>query len=93
MRSEIWIICTIRFQDQFHSIPVYEEMDAPVGMKTAGVGVNIGQSSQKVQRMLGVLLVKQLVLLDPKGEHTYAHLLPRSLTFHIQTQFLFAIYS
>lgn len=60
-----------------HSIPVYEEVDAPLGMKTGGVGVN----TQKVQRMLGVLLVKQLVLLDPKGEHTYAHLSPRSLNF------------
>ncbi|KAJ7078866.1 hypothetical protein B0H15DRAFT_1000258 [Mycena belliarum] len=45
-------------------IPVYEEIDAPVAAR-----VGDGKPSaapEKVKKILGILLVKQLVLLDPK---------------------------
>ncbi|KAJ7755743.1 hypothetical protein DFH07DRAFT_885815, partial [Mycena maculata] len=41
-------------------IPVYEEIDAPVAARV------VGGSAAKVKKILGILLVKQLVLLDPK---------------------------
>ena len=39
-------------------VPVYEEVDIPVGPGKA----------QKAKRILGIFLVKQCVLLDPNGE-------------------------
>ncbi|KAJ7502821.1 DUF21-domain-containing protein, partial [Mycena galericulata] len=46
-------------------IPVYEEIDAPVTARVAG-GVKPVVAPAKVKKILGILLVKQLVLLDPK---------------------------
>ncbi|KAJ4498585.1 hypothetical protein C8R41DRAFT_817128, partial [Lentinula lateritia] len=45
-------------------IPVYEEVDIPVSVKTVEVGQS-GPSIQKVQKIIGILLVKQCVLLNP----------------------------
>ncbi|KAH7874049.1 uncharacterized protein C8R40DRAFT_1070537 [Lentinula edodes] len=45
-------------------IPVYEELDIPVSVKTVEVGQS-GPSIQKVQKIIGILLVKQCVLLNP----------------------------
>ncbi|KAJ7647586.1 DUF21-domain-containing protein [Roridomyces roridus] len=45
-------------------IPVYEEIDAPVSTRVGGP--NAPSATQKVKKILGILLVKQLVLLDPK---------------------------
>lgn len=49
------------------SIPVYEEVDIPVSVKTVEVGQS-GPSIQKVQKIIGILLVKQCVLLNPNGD-------------------------
>ncbi|KAJ7128923.1 DUF21-domain-containing protein [Mycena crocata] len=46
-------------------IPVYEEIDAPVAVRVDG-SVKPAAPPQKVKKILGILLVKQLVLLDPK---------------------------
>ncbi|KAF7327241.1 CNNM transmembrane domain-containing protein [Mycena kentingensis (nom. inval.)] len=43
-------------------IPVYEEIDTPA---SARLLLNDGNTPQKVKKILGILLVKQLVLLDP----------------------------
>ncbi|KAJ4489099.1 hypothetical protein C8R41DRAFT_835892 [Lentinula lateritia] len=45
-------------------IPVYEEVDILVSVKTVEVGQS-GPSIQKVQKIIGILLVKQCVLLNP----------------------------
>ncbi|KAJ6593659.1 hypothetical protein B0H19DRAFT_1246399 [Mycena capillaripes] len=45
-------------------IPVYEEIDAPVS--TQVVAGTLKAAPHKVKKILGILLVKQLVLLDPK---------------------------
>ncbi|KAJ7251818.1 hypothetical protein B0H12DRAFT_635449 [Mycena haematopus] len=47
-------------------IPVYEEIDAPVAARVAGSNIKPAAAPQKVKKILGILLVKQLVLLDPK---------------------------
>lgn len=54
-------------------VPVYEEVDVPVSI-TMGDGSLDGvpledrqQRTQKVKKIVGILLVKQCVLLDPKG--------------------------
>ncbi|KAJ7188513.1 hypothetical protein C8R46DRAFT_1243269 [Mycena filopes] len=47
-------------------IPVYEEIDAPVAARVVDKSVKPAAPPQKVKKILGVLLVKQLVLLDPK---------------------------
>ncbi|KAK7057428.1 CNNM transmembrane domain-containing protein [Favolaschia claudopus] len=47
-------------------IPVYEEVDAPVTARVAGNSVKPAAAPRKVKKILGILLVKQLVLLDPK---------------------------
>jgi metal transporter CNNM len=44
-------------------VPVYEEVDVPVQQGKAGKGGKI----QKAKKIVGILLVKQCVLLDPKG--------------------------
>jgi metal transporter CNNM len=41
-------------------VPVYEEIEVPAGV----LGFN---SPQRVKKIVGILLVKQCVLLDPKG--------------------------
>ncbi|KAJ7287395.1 hypothetical protein C8J57DRAFT_1495845 [Mycena rebaudengoi] len=46
-------------------IPVYEEVDIPATTQMAEGGVKPA-GPQKVKKILGILLVKQLVLLDPK---------------------------
>jgi metal transporter CNNM len=48
-------------------IPVYEEIDAPVAARVVD-GVKPAATPGKVKKILGILLVKQLVLLDPKGK-------------------------
>jgi metal transporter CNNM len=47
-------------------IPVYEEIDAPVAARVVDQGVKPAATPPKVKKILGILLVKQLVLLDPK---------------------------
>jgi metal transporter CNNM len=53
-------------------VPVYEEVEmstaqsAPIGHKSYDGSVSSG--AQKVKKIIGILLVKQCVLLDPKGE-------------------------
>jgi metal transporter CNNM len=47
-------------------IPVYEEVDIPATTQMAEGAVK-PTGPQKVKKILGILLVKQLVLLDPKG--------------------------
>ncbi|KAJ6558522.1 hypothetical protein DFH09DRAFT_1365173 [Mycena vulgaris] len=47
-------------------IPVYEEIDAPVAARVGDGKVKSTASPVKVKKILGILLVKQLVLLDPK---------------------------
>ncbi|KAJ7690635.1 hypothetical protein B0H17DRAFT_935869 [Mycena rosella] len=47
-------------------IPVYEEIDAPVAARVGDGNVKPKTAPQKVKKILGILLVKQLVLLDPK---------------------------
>ena len=64
-------------------IPVYEEVEIPVpkfvaGMNVAGIDIDDATASrlsldgrqphmQKVKKIIGILLVKQCVLLDPNG--------------------------
>ncbi|KAJ7039205.1 hypothetical protein C8F04DRAFT_1320470, partial [Mycena alexandri] len=47
-------------------IPVYEEIDAPVAVRVVDRSVKPAAAPPKVKKILGILLVKQLVLLDPK---------------------------
>jgi metal transporter CNNM len=49
-------------------VPVYEEIDIPASV-TRGDENHEGreQRTQKVRKIVGILLVKQCVLLDPKG--------------------------
>jgi len=62
-------------------VPVYEEVDVPTSavanVDLTGVdGTNppedakdkVKQRTRKVKKIIGILLVKQCVLLDPKGE-------------------------
>jgi len=53
-------------------VPVYEEVDVPVTMSDENLFEGVPhedrqQRTQKVKRIVGILLVKQCVLLDPKG--------------------------
>jgi metal transporter CNNM len=51
-------------------VPVYEEVDVPVSVAMGDVtleGEDRQQRTQKVKKIVGILLVKQCVLLDPKG--------------------------
>jgi metal transporter CNNM len=49
-------------------VPVYEEVDVPIqqGKKNHHHHSN-GEKAQKAKKIVGILLVKQCVLLDPKG--------------------------
>lgn len=44
-------------------VPVYEEIDIPYASSPGG-----SERMHKVKRMLGILLVKNCVILDPKGK-------------------------
>lgn len=55
-------------------VPVYEEVDVPISAVTMGEENLEGvpredrqRRTQKVKKIVGILLVKQCVLLDPKG--------------------------
>lgn len=58
-------------------VPVYEEIEVSTSTKTSGPAVKVnlkrtnggmgGGKTKKVQRIVGILLVKQCVLLDPQG--------------------------
>ena len=52
-------------------VPVYEEIDIPVSVTTGDENLegreDKQQRTQKVRKIVGILLVKQCVLLDPKG--------------------------
>ena len=53
-------------------VPVYEEVDVPISVAMGnetleGVREDRQQRTQKVKKIVGILLVKQCVLLDPKG--------------------------
>lgn len=45
-------------------VPVYEDVDVPVQSGALGLGARKGGKAKKI---VGILLVKQCVLLDPKG--------------------------
>ncbi|KAH9940457.1 uncharacterized protein BXZ73DRAFT_42641 [Epithele typhae] len=62
-----------RIGETGHSrVPVYEEVEVPVVLKAQGIPPAAADDSplpdrvQKVKKIIGVLLVKQLLLLDPK---------------------------
>jgi len=51
-------------------VPVYEEVDVPiraVGEGDKALDEKQNSRTQKVKKIIGILLVKQCVLLDPKG--------------------------
>jgi metal transporter CNNM len=48
-------------------VPVYEEVDVPVSDPGKDKDGDTKPRTQKMKRILGILLVKQCVLLDPKG--------------------------
>lgn len=59
-------------------VPVYEEVDVPVSVVAGADDIHSqddkhrpGQRTQKVKKIIGILLVKQCVLLDPKGMLSY----------------------
>jgi len=58
-------------------VPVYEEVEVPVSV-VAGAnesdihGQNPKERLQKVKKIIGILLVKECVLLDPKGVYVLA---------------------
>jgi len=53
-------------------VPVYEEVEVPMGTvlrpEDSTYYEKKGQRTVKVKKIIGILLVKQCVLLDPKGE-------------------------
>ncbi|KAJ6495606.1 hypothetical protein C8R47DRAFT_939128, partial [Mycena vitilis] len=57
-------------------IPVYEEIDAPVSTRVVDNGAKPAAAPAKVKKILGILLVKQLVLLDPKGTLYFLYAVP-----------------
>lgn len=55
-------------------VPVYEEVEVPASViaqiENTGTRTEpLTQRTQKVKKIIGMLLVKQCVLLDPKGKH------------------------
>ena len=51
-------------------VPVYEEVDVPVSSLGGNKhDVNAMQRTEKMKKILGILLVKQCVLLDPQGRY------------------------
>jgi metal transporter CNNM len=52
-------------------VPVYEEIDMPVSVTMGDESLEARedgqQRTQKARKIVGILLVKQCVLLDPKG--------------------------
>ena len=52
-------------------VPVYEEIDIPASVTIGDENLegreDRQQRTQKVRKIVGILLVKQCVLLDPKG--------------------------
>ena len=52
-------------------VPVYEEIDIPASVAKGDENLegreDRQQRTQKVRKIVGILLVKQCVLLDPKG--------------------------
>lgn len=52
-------------------VPVYEEVDVPVSTLEDPYDGYKKERTQKMKKILGILLVKQCVLLDPKG--TFHH--------------------
>lgn len=55
-------------------VPVYEEVDVPVSNLERGKDGNMKPRTQKMKKILGILLVKQCVLLDPKGTHIHFYI-------------------
>ena len=55
-------------------VPVYEEVDVPVsdlaGMNSAST---LNERTRRVNKILGILLVKNCLLLDPKGTKAFIH--------------------
>lgn len=47
-------------------VPVYEEVDVPVSVAIGNETLDRDQPTEKVKKIVGILLVKQCVLLDPK---------------------------
>jgi len=50
-------------------VPVYELVDAPLTVSLDGTSRNTEKKTQKAKKIIGILLVKQCVLLDPKGTY------------------------
>lgn len=60
-------------------VPVYEEVEVPVSSLTGTKhDANGKQRTQKMKKILGILLVKQCVLLDPQGSYYFPHPLQAS---------------
>ncbi|EMD35783.1 hypothetical protein CERSUDRAFT_115736 [Gelatoporia subvermispora B] len=49
-------------------VPVYEEVEVPIVPRDFNAGTSAPANVQKVKKIIGILLVKQCVLLDPKEE-------------------------
>jgi metal transporter CNNM len=68
--------------DSGHSrVPVYEEVDPPEPLKRVIKEMDkpnnqANPDNQKVKKIIGILLVKQCVLLDPEGTLFYPELTP-----------------
>lgn len=60
-------------------VPVYEEVDVPVSVvaevdQGMPLDARPKERTRKVKKIIGILLVKQCVLLDPKGAFFLRHL-------------------
>ena len=68
--------------DSGHSrVPVYEEVDPPEALKRVIKNMDkpnnqANPDNQKVKKIIGILLVKQCVLLDPEGTLFYPEFAP-----------------
>ena len=67
-------------------VPVYEEIEVPVSV-VAGAddndtyGPKPKEGMQKVKKIIGILLVKHCVLLDPKGACVFVSAVPLLIPF------------
>ncbi|KIK68906.1 hypothetical protein GYMLUDRAFT_34910 [Collybiopsis luxurians FD-317 M1] len=76
--------------DSGHSrIPVYEEVEVPVA--ATQLGLSDAQESRQTIKVIGILLVKQCVLLDPKDATPVRHLQLNKVPFIPQNETLLGI--
>ncbi|EIN04149.1 DUF21-domain-containing protein [Punctularia strigosozonata HHB-11173 SS5] len=72
-------------------IPVYEEIDVPVGASGVIEGRKIKPSMQKVKKIIGILLVKHCVMLDPSDAVPLRKIPLNRVTFVPQNESLLGI--